>query len=233
MAETALAQPAHGTIEVVGGKIVYTPTGDYNGTDTFEYNCSDGDVLVPATVDVTVTQVNDNPVAVADSVTTNEDTDSVAVNVLGNDTDVDTNTTINQATPVHLLSELYVDGTSVSPAESGTVAFTAPGTLVFKPAKDWFGEATVTYTLKDGHGGQTTGTLTVTVNSVNDLPQFADGPSTMTLSEDGDNGVDAFTVSDVETPAGSLLVEYDGSSKETLVDGSCVTLDKGRTARGR
>ena len=227
MAETALAQPAHGTIEVVGGKIVYTPTGDYNGTDTFEYNCSDGDVLVPATVDVTVTQVNDNPVAVADSVTTNEDTDSVAVNVLGNDTDVDTNTTINQATPVHLLSELYVDGTSVSPAESGTVAFTAPGTLVFKPAKDWFGEATVTYTLKDGHGGQTTGTLTVTVNSVNDLPQFADGPSTMTLSEDGDNGVDAFTVSDVETPAGSLLVEYDGSSKETLVDGSCVTLDKG------
>ena len=128
---------------------------------------------------------------------------------------------------MHLLSALYVDGTSVSPAESGTVAFTAPGTLVFKPAKDWFGEATVTYTLKDGHGGQTTGTLTVTVNSVNDLPQFADGPGTMTLSEDGDNGVDAFTVSDVETPAGSLLVEYDGSSKETLVDGSCVTLDKG------
>ncbi len=227
IAEETLVKAAHGSIEVVDGKIVYTPSGDYNGPDSFEYNCSDGDALVAATVDITVTQVNDNPVAVADTVTTNEDTDSLPVNVLSNDTDVDTNTTYNKALPLHLLSELYVDGTSVSPEASGTVAFTAPGTLVFKPATNWFGTATVTYTLKDGHGGETTGTLTVTVNSVNDLPQFADGPDTMNLTEDEANGVDAFTVSDVETPAGDLLVEYVSSDKESLVDGDCVTLEKG------
>ncbi len=45
-----LTPPSHGTIEIVEGKIKYTPTGDYNGTDTFEYFCSDGETQVAATV---------------------------------------------------------------------------------------------------------------------------------------------------------------------------------------
>ena len=59
-----LTAPAHGTVSVVSNKIVYTPTGDYNGTDTFQYFCFDGDVRAKASVSVTINQVNDNPVAV-------------------------------------------------------------------------------------------------------------------------------------------------------------------------
>src|SRR4029079_12880794 len=62
---------------------------NYSGSDSFTYTANDGflDSNV-ATVTITVSAVDDAPVAVADSDTTAEDT-AVTVDVLGNDTDVD------------------------------------------------------------------------------------------------------------------------------------------------
>nr|MBA2720158.1 tandem-95 repeat protein [Chloroflexota bacterium] len=85
----SVSTPAHGTASIVAGKIVYTPAANYNGPDSFTYQATDGSLdSNTATVSITVTAVDDAPVAVDDSATTDEDT-SVIVNVLANDTDID------------------------------------------------------------------------------------------------------------------------------------------------
>ena len=57
------------------GSFTYTPNADFNGTDSFTYTASDGTAASNvATVTMTVTGVNDAPVAVNDAATTDEDT---------------------------------------------------------------------------------------------------------------------------------------------------------------
>ncbi|OOC11734.1 hypothetical protein BM451_20070, partial [Dickeya dadantii] len=69
--------------------LTYTPNANFNGSDTISYTVSDGHGgTATATVAVTITPVNDAPVAANDSATTAEDT-PVTVNVLSNDSDVD------------------------------------------------------------------------------------------------------------------------------------------------
>ena len=92
------ASPANGTVALAAdGSFTYTPNADFNGTDSFTYTASDGAAASNvATVTITVTGVNDAPVAVNDAATTDEDT-AVSGNVLGNDTDVDAGTTLTAA----------------------------------------------------------------------------------------------------------------------------------------
>src|SRR5690606_28193283 len=82
---------SHGTLTLnaTTGDYTYTPAANYNGADSFTVSVSDvqGGVAI-ATVNVSVTPVNDAPMTVADSATTSEDT-PITIDVLGNDTDVD------------------------------------------------------------------------------------------------------------------------------------------------
>src|SRR5207302_3104112 len=74
------------------GSFTYTPAANYNGPDSFTYQANDGTVNSNfATVSIAVNPVNDAPVAVNDSYSTNEDTPlSVATpGVLANDSDAD------------------------------------------------------------------------------------------------------------------------------------------------
>ncbi len=71
--------------------MTYTPDADFNGTDSFTYEvCDDGMPVLcdTATVTVTVTPVNDPPVANDDTTGTSEDT-PVTIDVTANDTDPD------------------------------------------------------------------------------------------------------------------------------------------------
>src|SRR5439155_7597928 len=71
------------------GAFAYIPNPNANGTDGVTFKASDGTVdSAPATVSITITPVNDAPIAVADQATTPEDT-AVTIAVLANDTDVD------------------------------------------------------------------------------------------------------------------------------------------------
>ena len=55
-------QGTNGDVSVVAGKLSYTPDFNYNGADTFTYKANDGTVdSNTATVNVTVTPVNDPP----------------------------------------------------------------------------------------------------------------------------------------------------------------------------
>ncbi|MCJ8274406.1 MAG: Ig-like domain-containing protein, partial [Psychrosphaera sp.] len=70
----------------------YLPNPNFDGNDTINYTISDNNGgFASSTVSVTVTGVNSPPVAVADVATTTEDT-LLNINVLLNDTDVDSAT---------------------------------------------------------------------------------------------------------------------------------------------
>src|SRR5690606_36078488 len=95
MAVASVTQPANGTVVISGGgaRLTYQPNPDYcndpPGTvlDIFTYTLAPGGDT--ATVSVTVTCVDDAPVAGDDSTTITEDDPATAIDVLANDTDVD------------------------------------------------------------------------------------------------------------------------------------------------
>ena len=72
---SVLTNPSNGTATITDSSYTYSPTANYNGSDSFTFTASDGTLLDTATVSITVTAVNDAPVASSDTVTTNEDTD--------------------------------------------------------------------------------------------------------------------------------------------------------------
>jgi VCBS repeat-containing protein len=137
------------------GTVTFTPNANFNGTADFTYTVTDG-VLTsePATVTVAVSPVNDAPVASADSATTAEDT-PVIIDVLANDTDVDG-------------PALSIKSATVDPAQ-GSVSI-VDGKLVFTPASNFAGSATITYVSTDGSADSVPTAVTVTVTPVNDTP---------------------------------------------------------------
>src|SRR5207249_8005808 len=128
-----------------------------------------------ATVSITVTPVNDPPVANSDSATTNEDT-SVDVNVLANDTDVD-----NANSDLRTVSLRNVTG--------GTAIVLLDGrTVRFSPSPDANGSdgSTFKFTYKANDGALDSASaaiVTITVNPVNDIPSFTKGAD-QTVNED-------------------------------------------------
>lgn len=58
-----VTQPSHGSVSLAGAVATYTPTANYHGADSFTYRANDGYVnSASATVSITVTPVNDDPV---------------------------------------------------------------------------------------------------------------------------------------------------------------------------
>ncbi|NEU06730.1 tandem-95 repeat protein, partial [Flavihumibacter sp. R14] len=88
-----VTDPANGTLVFnADGSFTYTPNANFNGTDSFTYKVSDGSLESNiATVTITVTPVNDAPVALNDAYTTTEETPvSVPLpGVMTNDSDID------------------------------------------------------------------------------------------------------------------------------------------------
>ena len=155
--EAALVSGAsNGTVTLnANGGFVYTPNGNFNGTDSFTYRSSDGEALSNiAAVTITVNAVNDAPVADDDSVTTDEDV-ALAGSVVGNDTDVDSTT----------LSAVLVSG----PA-NGALTLAAAGHFSYVPAPNFNGTDSFTYRLSDGFADSNVATVSIAIRSVNDAP---------------------------------------------------------------
>jgi len=222
---TGLTAPAHGTIATDGTKITYTPDENYNGTDTFDYYCSDGDTQTKGTVTVTIKQVNDIPAANPENVTIQEDGATDYIDVLANDTDVDLDPVLNE-NDLLLRSKFYISAASVNISAYGTVELTE-NAIKFTPTANWSGVALVYYTLQDGYGMSCSTAMRVTVNPVNDLPVFDTPPTEMNLTEDGADGTADIVVSDVETAAGDLAVTVTNSTNPTMIATSDVTIEAG------
>jgi hypothetical protein len=87
-------------------------------------------------------------------------------------------------------------------------------TVTVTPAANQFGTATITVTVTDGNSGTASDTFVLTVTSVNSAPTITD-IANQTINEDANTGALAFTIGDVETPAGSLTLA--GSSSNTTL----------------
>ncbi|HEY9049703.1 MAG TPA: tandem-95 repeat protein [Ohtaekwangia sp.] len=152
------------------GVVVYTPVLNFNGTATVTYTVNDNGGLTSneATITITVTPINDAPVAVNDAATTPEDT-SVKFDVTANDTDVDG--TINDATVDLNTTTGGIQNTNT--VAGGTFTVSTAGEVTFTPVADFFGTATVSYRVNDNTGATSNAaTITVTVQPVNDPPVF-------------------------------------------------------------
>ena len=111
--------------------------------------------LTVAGRNVTITQ-DAAPIANNDTATTDEDT-PVDVNVLANDTEPDGDT---------------LSVVSVTQGANGAVSINPNKTVHYAPNLNFNGSDSFTYTIDDGHGGQSTATVNVTINAVNDAPTF-------------------------------------------------------------
>ncbi|WP_180768736.1 tandem-95 repeat protein, partial [Vibrio parahaemolyticus] len=195
--QSASVPSEQGSVDIVDGKLVFTPAENFNGEATITYIVTDGDLTDEAKVSVTVTPVNDAPVAKDDIATTQEDT-PVTIDVLPNDTDVDGD-------------KLSIESASV-PKEQGTVEV-VNGKLVFTPAENFNGDAEITYTVTDGALTDRV-TVNVTVNAVNDTPVVESSIADQTLAED----FTPYTInlntafSDVDNVDGELSFSVSGNS---------------------
>ncbi|EGR2783202.1 tandem-95 repeat protein [Vibrio parahaemolyticus] len=200
--QSASVPKEQGTVEVVDGKLVFTPAENFNGEATISYIVTDGDLTDEAKVSVTVTPVNDSPVAVDDTTSIQEDT-AVTIDVLTNDTDVDGD-------------KLSIESASV-PKEQGTVEV-VDGKLVFTPAENFNGDAEITYTVTDGELTDEA-KVTVTVNPVNDVP-IIKVDAVESITEDAvstDTVVATLEVADTDTPEDQLTVSLENNSNGYFV----------------
>ncbi|NLS95344.1 MAG: tandem-95 repeat protein, partial [Planctomycetaceae bacterium] len=212
---TVVTQPAHGTVSMnANGTFTYTPAANYHGTDSFTYKVNDGTAdSADATVTITVAPVNDAPVAAADAYSVDEDnvlTVDAASGVLDNDSDVDSTT---------------VTAAIVTLPAHGTLSLANDGSFTYTPAADYHGTDTFTYKANDGTAESAEATVTITVNSVNDVPSVNDdsysvpvgGSLTVQASSgvaanDTDADGNSLTVSVATGPSnGQLTLNADGS----------------------
>ncbi|MGK4567264.1 beta strand repeat-containing protein [Flavobacterium sp. 3HN19-14] len=151
----------NGTPSQADDTITYVPNADFNGTDTFSYTITDsnGDTST-AVVTITVTPVNDLPLAANDSTFTNEDI-PVTITVMGNDTfggdgPAATDPVTIGTAPLH-----------------GAVVVNPDNTITYTPAANYNGNDSFTYTITDSNGDTSTATVTIVINPVNDVPLAA------------------------------------------------------------
>ncbi|EKB1951237.1 tandem-95 repeat protein [Vibrio parahaemolyticus] len=200
--QSASVPSEQGSVGIVDGKLVFTPAENFNGEATITYIVTDGDLTDEANVTVTVTPVNDSPVAVDDTVSTQEDT-VVTIDVLPNDSDVDGD-------------KLSIQSASV-PEAQGKVEI-VEGKLVFTPAENFNGDAEITYTVTDGQLTDEA-KVTVTVNPVNDAP-IIKVDAVESITEDAvntDTVVATLTVRDTDTPEDQLTVSLENNSNGYFV----------------
>jgi len=205
--------PANGTAEVVSGQMItYQGDLDFVGNDSFTYTVTDADGgTVTGTVNVTVTNLNDNPNAVDDTITTDEDTPG-SVNVLTNDSDVDS--TVNGDAP-QLVG--CGDGANGTTSEAAGVVTYTPTTLNFNGSDEFNCD------IIDANGGTATSTVRVTINAVNDDPEaFADSD---TVAEEGTVNID-ITGNDDDVENDTLSVVSCG----LINNGSIATIQPGDTS---
>lgn len=195
------AMASKGSVAIVDGKLAFDLGTAFDSLSagstevvTIAYTMRDAaGATASSTATLTVTGVNDGPVAVADTATTGENS-AITVDVLANDTDVDAGDT-----------KTIVSAT----ASKGSVAI-VDGKLAFNPGTAFDGlgvgateVVTINYTMRDAAGATASSTATLTVTGVNDGPVAV--ADTASVTEDQSVTGNVITGSDSDIDVGDVL----------------------------
>ena len=148
-----LTEPSHGTVAITdssAGTYTYSPKVNYNGSDSFTFTSSDGTLSDTSKVSITVTAVNDSPVAFAERVTTSEDT-KYSGSVSASDVE-------NDILTYNILTN----------PSNGTVSITnsSLGTFTYSPTINYNGDDSFTFTAND-YNYSDTATVSITITAWN------------------------------------------------------------------
>ncbi len=192
-------QPLNGSVAQSGDFLVYTPFEGYNGNDIFTYDlCDDQGNLSTGTVSVAVncTVSGNNPPSVIDDLAMTQCDSSVSIDALANDSDPD-------GDPLTICDNMQ--------PFNGSVVLT-DGVFVYTPNAGFDGNDVFVYQVCDTNGGQTSGIVTITVESCtagntapvavdDDISCYQDGQTIEVLANDTDADGDALFVCDFAQPA--------------------------------
>ncbi|MDH5518160.1 MAG: Ig-like domain-containing protein [Gammaproteobacteria bacterium] len=197
--------PTNGSLNIVGDQATYTPNADFNGADSFSFVANDGSVdSNAATVNVSVTAVNDAPVADTGSYTVDED-GSVAITLTGSDVD-------GQA----LFYSLQTNPTQ------GSLSGVSPN-YTYTPDADFNGVDSFAFVVSDGTLNSALTTVNIVINPVNDAP-FANisavgevnGGEYLSLDGSSSIDVDGDSLSYAWTQTGGVAVELEDLTTNSL-----------------
>ena len=214
------ASAANGSVVInADGSLTYTPDAGFSGSDTISYEISDGNGgTASATVDVTVSDTNDMPVAQDDSIAATEGNTRIG-NVLSNDSDPDGDplfvSAVNGSAANVGVQLTLASGAFLTVEANGDVTFVTNGAYNHLSVGDSVTES-FTYTVSDGNGGTSTATARITVAGVNDDPTAAaDAAAT---SENGSVSIDVLVNdSDVDANDSLSLASVDGTGLQGSV----------------
>jgi large repetitive protein len=166
---TTTDSPVHGTIVMnPNGTFTYTPTGNFNGIDSVHYQVCDLGLPVlcsTATLIITVTPVNDLPLANTEGVTILEDAPATTITVLTNDDfggdGASTKAVIITDAPNHGVASVNDNGTPTNPTDDK---------VIYTPNVNYNGKDTLIYRIEDANGDFDTAIVVITITAQNDLP---------------------------------------------------------------
>jgi len=215
---TVVTPPAHGTttVNTVNGIITFTPNDNFFGSDTLSYVVTNlrGTVSNATPVTITINSVNDAPTAVNDTVAISED-NTVVIDVLANDTDVDNIAEINSGSVVVTTQPAF-----------GSATVNSNGLISYQVNDDYFGSDIFEYTISDIHGSvSNTARVSINISGNNDSPRTLDDDvvteedtSIRIKVLDNDEDIDG----EIDITSVALVVMSSNGSVEIQANGSLI-----------
>ena len=157
--------PSNGSVTISGNNAIYSPNQDWHGTDQFNFQVEDASarkILNTATATIVVNSVDDVPVAnnITETMDENRFTgfnQSLSITLDASDADGDDLT--------------YIIESGVS---NGSIQSDGTSTVIYTPNQDYNGVDTFTYKVNDGYYDSNIATVTININSIEDVPVYND-----------------------------------------------------------
>ncbi|KOE15290.1 RTX toxin, partial [Vibrio parahaemolyticus] len=212
--ESASVPKEQGTVEVVNGKLVFTPAENFNGDAEITYTVTDGQLTDEAKVTVTVNPVNDAPTIKVDAV------EGITENAVSTDTLVATLEVADTDTPEDQLTvSLENNSNGYFVLVGDEVKLTQAGVDAVNNDELNLKDLTISASVSDGVNPTANDSDSLIVNRVNDAPTIK-VDAVESITEDAvstDTVVATLTVRDTDTPEDQLTVSLENNSNGYFV----------------
>ncbi|WP_282568094.1 tandem-95 repeat protein [Vibrio parahaemolyticus] len=212
--ESASVPKEQGTVEVVNGKLVFTPAENFNGDAEITYTVTDGQLTDEAKVTVTVNPVNDAPTIKVDAV------ESITEDAVSTDTVVATLTVRDTDTSEDQLTvSLENNSNGYFVLVGDEVKLTQAGVDAVNNDELNLKDLTISASVSDGVNPTANDSDSLIVNRVNDAPTIK-VDAVESITEDAvntDTVVATLTVRDTDTSEDQLTVSLENNSNGYFV----------------